>query len=154
MVTHPRSFDRAGDIEKPEHARALVESRSRARRERSVADFLALGGPAECYLGGLVHAQIHLYNHLARILILVDTYGAHEVLQAIRTALTYQAFGASYVENIIHQRRLQQAMPPPQPLKIADDPEILQARVSERDLDLYDRIWEDESDDESQKLDP
>lgn len=154
LVTHPRSFDRAGDFEKPEHARALLESRSRARRERSVADFLALGGPAENYLGGLVHAQIHLYHHLARILILVDTYGVHEVLQALRTALTYQAFGASYVENIIHQRRLQQAMPPPQPLNLADDPEILQARVSERDLNLYDRIWEDELDDENQTLDP
>ena len=144
LVSHPRSFDKYADFEKPEHARALLHTRRHARRERLVAEFLALGPPTQAYLSGLVHAQINIYNHLARILLLADTHGRQELLQAVNVALSYQAFGAHYLENILHQERLRRELPPPQPISLADDPEIRQARVSERDLNLYDKLFQEE----------
>jgi len=147
VASHARSLDKYGDFEKPEHARALLETRRRAANQRLVAQFLSLGALAEAYLNGLVHAQVNLYTHLARLLRLADTYGPQEVLQAIRAALSYEAFGAHYVENILYQDRLRRALPPQRPLHLANDPEIRQAHVPERDLNLYDKLCDQESHD-------
>jgi hypothetical protein len=147
VATHARSFDKYLDIENPEHTEALIRSRQRARREQLVADFLAIGPPAEAYLDGLVHGQLNLYHHLGRLLILDDNFGRHELLGALCTALYHQAFGAHYIENILHQERQRKEMPPPKPIMLADDPQILEARIPEPDLNLYDSLFEDKNHD-------
>lgn len=145
VAAHPRSFDKYGDIENPEHTEALIQSRRRARREQLVADFLAIGPPAEAYLDGLVHGQLNLYHHLARLLLLDNSFGRHELLGALCTALHHQAFGAHYIENILHQERQRRELPRPKPILLADDPQILEARVPERDLNLYDSLFQDKN---------
>lgn len=146
VAAHPRSFDKYLDIEDRAHAEALIQSRNRARREQLVAEFLAVGPPAEAYLNGLVHGQLNLYHHLERLRLLDENFGRHEFLGALCTALHHQAFGAHYIENILHQERQRKEMPPPKPIMLADDPQILEARVPERDLKLYDSLYEDQTD--------
>lgn len=82
-----------------------MERKKKAIASKIKDEFMALGKEAREYLEGLIKRDCNLSKELAAILKLRHLYGVTEVLSAISWALSYEAFGASYIENIIIANR-------------------------------------------------
>lgn len=141
VATHPRSYEKYRVIENPAHFAGLLAKRKKARAAKRVEAFLALGAECETYLKGLVAAELHLASHLDKILELARDHGKAEVLEALRHALKYNAFGAAYLQNIVLQRQAARNRPRPQPILLSKKPDWAEVVVEETDLALYDDLF-------------
>lgn len=140
IARHARAQGRHQEVVDPDHVRALKEKKKRGERGAVVQCFLAIGDGAEAYLKGLARTEISLYHHVRRILALSDRYGRADVHHALLHAAKHGAFGADYVERIVHEeRRRRRAGPPPAQLSLAHAPDLAQITLPEIDLDQYDR---------------
>jgi len=125
VACHARAQGKHQDVVDPEHVRALTQRKQRAARGVLVQRFLALAPCAEDYLKGLVHAEVALYRHLRRILALADLYGAAVVAAALAHALAHRAFGADYIDRIVHEQRRRHEEPEPlSPAAFTRSPEL------------------------------
>ena len=61
---------------------------------------------------------------------------------AISHALKYNAFGAPYIQNILHQQRAVKNLPKPQPLVLLKKPEWAELTIEQTELSLYDELFE------------
>lgn len=147
LATHPRCYEKYRVIENPEHYAGILAERKKAGQAKLVESFLALAPEGSEYLKGLVAQEIHLLSHLSKIQDLVHLYGPSEVAQAIRHALKFNAFGAPYLQNIIHQRRAAQNLPRAQPIVLNKKPEWAAVDVEETDLSIYDDLFAAETPD-------
>jgi hypothetical protein len=75
-------------------------------------------------LKGLVAAELHVGAHLDKIQDLILRYGRSEVLSALLHALAHKAFGADYIERIVHQQRSARHAPEPQEISLIKKPEV------------------------------
>jgi transposase len=149
VARHARAQGKHQDVVDPEHVRALTERKQRAARGVLVQRFVALAPCAEEYLKGLVHAEVALYRHLRRILALADLYGTAPVAAALVHALSHRAFGADYIDRIVHeQRRRHQEPEPLSPAAFAKSPELFDITLPDIDLALYDRALGTEDQDD------
>ena len=141
VARHARDIGRGHDIVDPAHVKALLDTKRRGDRGATVHRFTALGPTASTYLQGLVKAEISLYRHLRKILLLVDRFGRVEVLSAIEHAQSFRAFGADYVERIVLERRRRRKAPEALgPLSIPPALDLQGSTLEEIDLSLYDRL--------------
>lgn len=146
IATHQRSYEKYLAIEDPKHYQDLLAMKKKARRYKMRDKFLFLGEGCEAYLSGMVNSELNLSHHLEKILEMVDTYGKTEVLGAINHALKYGAFGCDYIKNIILQQRAKRGQKIINPISIVGNSEFADASVEERDLNLYDNLFEEEED--------
>jgi hypothetical protein len=116
IARHPRGYGRHLDIEDPDHAKALIAQRSRAREQRLMMHFLALSPDAAAYYGGLEQRRLNARHHVRKILALAAIYPADYVARAISDGLAFQAFSAEYITNILETRA--RALPEPGPLQL------------------------------------
>lgn len=144
IARHVRCYEKHRVIENPAHYEGLLAERKKARHTKRVEAFLALAPECAAYLKGLAGTELHVPTHLDKIFDLMLRYGKPEVLSAILHALPYGAFGAHYVERIIHQRRAACNMPEPQLISLTKKPELAKVTVEDIDLALYDRLFEDD----------
>lgn len=103
LAVHPRCYQRNERIETPSHREQVKKLRKRLWHDRQVAAFISLGDVAVDYLNGLLDAGQSVRKHVKRLLVLQDKYGAEAVIYALVKSMAHQAFGADYVENIVHQ---------------------------------------------------
>jgi hypothetical protein len=82
IARHPRSYGRHEDIEDPDHAKALIAQRSRAREQRLMMHFLALSPDAQAYFAGLQQRRANARHHVRKILALAEIYPADAVARA------------------------------------------------------------------------
>ena len=144
MASHTRSFGKYQVIEDPKHFEGLLRLKKRARAIKLRQEFLDLGEDAHAYLEGMVAAELTLDHHLKKIMELVRLYGREQVAAALSFALQYKAFGSDYVKNIILQERAREGMKAiVNPLIIRRQPELTELTVEERDLNLYDALFEE-----------
>jgi hypothetical protein len=143
VATHARCYEKYRVIEDPAHYAGLLAQRKKAAQTKRIESFLALGPECEVYLKGLVAAELHLPSHLEKLNELVRLYGREEILSALRHALSYNAFGAAYVQNIVLQRRAARKLRRPQPVILTKKPEWMDIAVEETDLGLYDRLFDE-----------
>ena len=140
VARHARSHVRGADVVDPSHVRAILETKRRGDRGALVQRFLALCPEARDYLTGLARAEIAVYRHLRRLLVLWDRYGRDETAAAIVHALRHKAFGADYVERIVEQERRKRNQASPARLPSLDRaPEAFDVTLEEIDLADYDR---------------
>jgi len=146
VARHARSYDRGKVIEDPAHYAGLLEAKKAARASKSTDRFLALArsdterSALEAYLKGLLHADLDVHRHLARLLELAQAYGATELFAAIDRALHHKAFGAHYLQNILLANRQARGQAEPRTLDIPAKPHWAQLTLPERDLALYDDL--------------
>src|SRR5437764_3270222 len=74
IARHPRCYGRHQDIEEPDHAKALVAQRRRAREQRLMMHFLALSPDAAAYYDGLEQRRLNARHHVRKILALAEIY--------------------------------------------------------------------------------
>lgn len=147
IATHQRCWQKYRNIEDPRHTREILDEKQKAQSAKQKDFFLSLGSDAENYLKGLIASPRCLNTDLRKINALVTVYGKTEVLQALHQALPFKAFGSEYLKNIILQNLTRRGeIRPLGPVNPQMRPELVDLTVQERDLNTYDEIGEEESD--------
>jgi transposase len=144
VATHARCYERYRVLENPAHHEGLLADRKRAGATKRVEAFLALAPECADYLSGLVQAELHVPSHLDKIADLIRRYGKAEVMSAVLRALGFKAFGAHYIERIVHQTRAARDLKEPVPIELSKKPEWSRLAVEQTDLSLYDDLFEGE----------
>ena len=135
IARHPRCYGRHDDIEDPEHAKALLAQRSRAREQRLMLRFLALSPDAAAYYEGLDQHRLDARQHVRKILALSEIYPAEAVARAISDGLAFKAFSSEYILNILEARS--RALPEPGPLQLTRRHDLLDIDIAPPDLNTY-----------------
>jgi transposase len=132
---HPRCWQRKQRIETPTHRQQVKKLRKRLWHDQQVAAFISLGPVAVDYLEALGDAGQPIKKQVKRLLVLNDRYGAEALIRALEHAAAAKAWGADYVENIVHQ----QAAPKNEllPVKLKDE-SLNRIRLQRPSLAEYD----------------
>lgn len=140
VARHRRSYDRGAVIEDPKHVAGIVALKRKAFNARQEKRFLGFGREAREYYEGILVSQARPAGHIAKIMELAATYGEGAVLEAVREALKFKAYGAAYVQNILLRRRTAQGLQELLPLTIPQKPDWNELTTSEPDLSIYDKL--------------
>jgi hypothetical protein len=135
ITAHFRSWERKQRIELPSHREQVRKLQHQLWKERDVAIISSLCPEAIDYLAALDEARQPVKKSASRLLALKDEYGDVALIYAIRKALAHKAYGADYVQNILHQEKTPQRHHPPVRLKNED---LNHIRLSEPLLADYD----------------
>ena len=135
IARHSRSYDRHQDIEDPDHPKALLAQRRRAREQRLLARFLSLGPKAQAYYEGLEQRRTNARHHLRKIVALSEIYGVEAVARAIADGLAFHAFSCEYIANILEMKA--RALPEPGALHLTRRQDLLDIEIAQPDLSPY-----------------
>lgn len=105
IARHVRSYERQLDIEDPDHPKALLAQKRRAKDQKILMRFLTLSTGSEKYYRGLQERKLNLRHHLRQIVGLSEIYGKDRVARAIEDALELGAFSCEYIANLLEQRK-------------------------------------------------
>ena len=132
---HPRCWQRKQRIETLTHREQVKKLRKRLWHDQRVAAFISLGPVAVDYLEALGDAGQGIKKQVKRLLALKDRYGSEALLRALEHATAAKAWGADYVENIVHQHAAPKNEHPPVKLK---DEGLNRIRLEQPSLADYD----------------
>jgi transposase len=143
VASHHRCFGKHQVIDVPEHFSDLLKHKKKAVAVKLRKEFLSICTTAQAYLEGLAASELNTDHHLKKILELVKLYGKEQLSAVIPFALRYKAFGSEYLKNIILQDRSRRGMKEIiNPLVVRKHPELTDLTVEERDLKLYDDLFD------------
>jgi transposase len=140
VARHERCWDMRRQIECPAHLEDLARDKRKARDQRGRNRLVAGCPSAHAFLDQIALHGGHLGGTTARLLNLLDQYGAAELEIAITEAHHREAFAAQSVAHILDQRRRARGLPPPVETVLPDDPRVRDIIVTPHDLDQYDLL--------------
>ena len=135
VARHPRSYDRHGDFEDPDHPKPLLAQRKKARDHQLFLRFLTLSPQAELYYRQLEQRRLNPQHHVRKIVALSDIYSPEAVARALADALEYGAFAADYIANLLEQRA--RFTPQESPLHLTRREDLLELHLQPPDLSVY-----------------
>jgi hypothetical protein len=135
IARHVRCYDRRRDFEHPDHPKALLAQRRRARAQKLLQRLLSLPPKAEAFYQGLADRRLNILHHVRQIVALAEIYGSDQTARAIEDALEFQAFSCQYITNILEQR--QRILPEPGALHLTRRQDLLDLELPEPNLWLY-----------------
>ncbi len=135
VARHPRSYDRYGDFEHPDHPKPLLEQRKKARDHQLFMRFLALSPQADLYYRELEQRRLNPPHHVRKIVALSDIHGQEAVARAMADAMHFGAFAADYIANLLEQRA--RFTPEASPLHLTRREDLLEIDLQPPDLSLY-----------------
>ena len=138
VADHPRCFARNQEIIDPEHEQALRHFTRRARDNRQITAFLTLGSAAQAFLDGLREKRIDPLAHVRQINAFADVHGRNPVARVLADAHECRAYSADSVLNLLHARQ-RLGNPAASPLHIPRNSDLLDLRLSEPNLTIYDQ---------------
>lgn len=148
IATHARSFDKGAQVEDPEHIEALRRHKKQARVD-SVLDYLHRAVPSVAELtlrvaerGGNIGS---LTAHLHRLL---DRHGAAALERAVAAALKQDVPHLGAIRQLLDLYRHERGLPPPISTRLPDDSRVRDLHVKPHDLDDYDKLSEENDDDQ------
>jgi hypothetical protein len=136
IARHVRGYDRRRDFEDPDHPKALLQQRRRAKDQRLLLRLLSLTPKAEAFYQGLTERRLNVLHHVRQIVALAEIYGSDKAARAIEDALEFQAFSCEYIANLLEQR--QRILPEPGALHLTRRQDLLELELPEPNLGLYD----------------
>jgi transposase len=137
VATHLRCWQRKQRIEIPAHRELVKKIQKKLWHDRQIALFAALAPQARTYLNALTKAQQPIKKNVIRLLDLKDQYGIAALIYAIEKAISHNAFGADYIENILYQEMTPKRKHPK--VKLKDD-DLNRIRLKQPCLADYDSI--------------
>jgi transposase len=147
IARHARSYDSGQTIEDLSHLEGLVVA-TRQANPSSARDRLRLAVPAIATLFERLAARGEsLRAHTARLLTLLDDYGAPELATAVARALERDALGAGAIAHLLETRRRQRGQKPPIPLVLPDRPGVRDLDITPHNLESYDALTRSDPDD-------
>jgi transposase len=135
VARHVRSFDRHQDFEDPDHPKALLLERRRARDQKLLQRLLTMTPKAQAFYQGLAERRLNVLLHVRKIVALSEIYGTEKTARAIQDALEFEAFSCEYIANILEQR--QGLLPEPGALHLTRRQDLLDLELPEPNLSLY-----------------
>jgi hypothetical protein len=146
VATHARSWDRAQQLEIPEHLQRLVVEKKRARQHRGL-DRLAKAAPSsQAFLRCLAERGENLGSNTSRLLQLLDGAGADALEDAIVEVLERNTVHIGAVRQVIDKRRSDRGLPPAVTLPLAPS-EHRDIVITPHPLSTYDALKKDGSHD-------
>lgn len=143
VAEHPRSFDRGRQIENPAHLERLVEHKRQAREHRGLDRLAAAAPSSRDLLNRLAERGANLGSATARLLHLLDEFGAAPLEQAIREALDQDIPHHHAVRQILERQRRERGQRPVVPVDLPDDPRVRNLIVRPHALESYDTLTRD-----------
>jgi hypothetical protein len=135
IARHTRSYDRHQDIEDPDHPKALLQQRRKAKDQKVLMRFLALSHLSEGYYQGLVEKNLNVMHHIRQIVGLSEIYGEERVARAMADALEFRAFSCDYIANLLEQRKY--FSEPQGALHLTRSSDLLDLELKEPNMAVY-----------------
>jgi len=136
IAAHRRDYGRGGDFENPDHPRALLARRQRARAHKQLQSFLQLGEHAEAFYHGLKDRRLNAPVHVRKILGLEGAYTRGQIAEAIADAHGFGVYSSEYIINLLGQRG--SPAETPGPLHLTRPSDQLEIETPVADLSVYD----------------
>lgn len=135
IARHQRSYDRNQDIEDPDHPKALLAYRKKARDQQIIKRFLQLSPQAGAYYQALADKRLNPLVHARKIVALSEIHGIEKVRRAMEDASHFQAFSSEYIANILEQ--WQRNCDEPGPLSLIRGEDLLDIDIQAPDMSIY-----------------
>ncbi len=136
IAEHARSYEHSRDYGLPDHDKALIEQRRKAKHGIIMKQFMALGTIAETYYQGMQARRLNPETHVRKIMALLSIYGSDDIIRALEDGAEAGAFGSDYIANILEMRR--RVMPQPGPLHLSRKSDYLDLDLEAPDMNAYD----------------
>ena len=140
IASHPRSFDRAAQIEDPAHIEALVSHKRAARAHRTQDRLHHSASSASVLFVRAASRGAHLGVLTRGLVQLLDTHGASALERAIQAALAEDAAHLGAVRHFIDQHARAQALAPPIAVALPADPRVRGLTVRPHSLRDYEQL--------------
>ena len=137
IARHVRSYDRKKDFELPDHPKALLAQRRKARDQKIFMRFLSLSDKADEYYRQLEQRRMNPVHHIRQIVALSEIHGQQSVQRAIEDAFAFQAFSCEYIANLLEQRTRKIAQPAA--LHLTRRQDLLEITVEKPDMEIYNK---------------
>jgi transposase len=137
IARHIRSYERYLDFEDPDHPKALLAQRKKARDQKIFMRFIALSPKADLYYRKLAERRLNPQQHVRKIVALSEIYGTDPVARAIEDAFAFEAFSSEYVANLLQQRT--RFHKEPGALHLTRREDLLEINLEYPDLSVYER---------------
>jgi transposase len=137
LARHLRCYDRRKDFELPDHPKALLAQRKKARDQKIFMRFLSLSDKADAYYQQLEQRRMNPLHHIRQIVALSEIYGDQAVQRALEDAFAFQAFSCEYIANLLEQRA--RKLPQPGALHLTRRQDLLELSVEKPDIQLYNK---------------
>jgi len=137
IARHVRSYDRRKDFELPDHPKALLTQRRKARDQKIFMRFLSLSDKADAYYQQLEQRRMNPLHHIRQIVALSEIYGVQSVQRAIQDAFAFQAFSCEYIANLLEQRA--RKLPESGALHLTRRKDLLELTIEKPDMELYNK---------------
>jgi transposase len=135
IARHARRYDRFQDVEDPDHPKALLAQRKKARDHQLFRRFPALSPRAEADDLKLEERRLNPHQHVRTIVALSDIYDPQAVARAMEDAFAYEAFSSEYIANLLEQRA--RFTPEASALPRTHREDRLEVRLEPPDLRIY-----------------
>jgi transposase len=132
---HVRCYDRKKDFEHPDHPKALLAQRKKARDQKIFMRFLSLSDKAQDYYRQLVDRRMNPAHHIRQIVALSEIYTPEQVQRVIDDAFAFKAFSCEYIANLLEQR----SRPSKEPgaLHLTRRSDLLDLTLPNPNMDIY-----------------
>jgi transposase len=137
IARHIRSYERYQDFEDPDHPKALLAQRKKARDQKIFMRFIGLSPKADLYYRKLAERRLNPQQHVRKIVALSEIYGTDPVARAIEDAFIFEAFSSEYIANLLQQRT--RFHKEPAALHLTRREDLLDIRLEHPDLSVYER---------------
>jgi len=148
VARHDRSYDRLQIVEDPQHIAELARVKRHAH-ELTTRDRLRIVCPtADRFIEELARRDAVLSSETRRLSALLDRYGAQELDAAMTDALDRGTASATSVAYVLDQWARRRGQRPPVDVVLPDDARVRDVHVVPHDLNTYDNLDKDDSDDD------
>lgn len=149
IARHVRSYERNRDFEDPDHPKALLEERKKAKDQVLYRRFLSISNRAQEYYQQMEMRRMNPRHHVRQIVAMSEIHGIEAVAAALEDALSLGAFSSECILNLLEQRRRFPAQEAPA-LHLTRRQDLLDISVESPDLSIYQPQCERSPDDEKE----
>lgn len=149
VARHVRSYNRHGDFELPDHPRALLAQRRKARDQQLFMRFLSLSDKAEAYYRQLAQRRLSPLHHIRQIVALSEIYPLEQLQRAIDDSFVFNAFSCEYIANLLEQRS--RPVVEAGALHVTRRGDLLDLTIDRPDMGIYNHSITEDNDDDNQR---
>lgn len=144
IARHGRSYDRHEVRTDPAHQEALLEEKRKALGATPSGRLLAAVPESEALLDAAFQRGEPAHRQTAKLLELLDLYGAEELKAAVREALERGTPRAASVAFLLARRRRAQQRKAPLPIELRQRPELADLYIEPHHPETYDELASDD----------
>ena len=137
ITRHVRIYDRKKDVELPDHPKALLAQRRKAKDQKIFMRFLSLSDKADAYYRQLEQRRMNPLHHIRQIVALSEIYGDQAVQRVMEDAFAFKAFSCEYIANLLEQHI--RKLPEPGALHLTRRQDLLEITVQKPDMEIYNK---------------